>query len=238
MSWPPGEEGPVRSRAAGRHRQRRGQRDQAADRLRHPRHHPGPHPARRDPDRVRPGAGDPLRDRGHRGGPRRGMGPDGRPAGRATSCGCRCPRRWASSSWSTSSSTTASVRSSSTEIDGRTVFHLTCGRWLAGGDRVLRGTVAGRGRVHPLLGRRTGGPRSPASATPTRRSCWSSPSLDRLGAGELVYEPGRPRSDGASPTSTAPSPPQPSAVDPYRRPFRGRPPVADRDPHPGLSGGL
>ncbi len=74
-----------------------GRGDREAHRVRDPGDDPRPHPARRDADGVRPGAGDPLRHRGHRRRARRRLRPDGRPAGPARSSGCRCPTRSPSS---------------------------------------------------------------------------------------------------------------------------------------------
>ena len=71
----------LRARAPGRHRRRAGPRDRGAHRVRDPRDHARPRPARRHPDRARPGAGDPLRPQGRGAGLRRPLGRDGRPAG-------------------------------------------------------------------------------------------------------------------------------------------------------------
>ena len=71
----------LRSRATRWHRPGRGRRTRRAHRLRDARDRAGPHPARRNADRVRPRAGHPLRVTGHRRRARERLRDDGRPQG-------------------------------------------------------------------------------------------------------------------------------------------------------------
>ena len=111
------------------------QRDRGAHRLRDARHRARPRAARRHADRVRPGAGHPVR----RSPPstRCTTAPSARwwRCGAATSCGCRCARRPASSSSSTPTCTT-SPRSSSVDRRPSSAADPRCDRRAGARHRV------------------------------------------------------------------------------------------------------